>query len=41
MGSMMLQHLPPDNASGQGVTSQAEAVVNDADTLYLIVEAGL
>jgi hypothetical protein len=28
---------PPENASAQGV--QAEAVVNDAHTLYLIVEA--
>jgi hypothetical protein len=27
------------NASGQRVTIQAEAVVNDAHTLYLIVEA--
>jgi hypothetical protein len=29
----------PENASAQGVTIQAEAVVNDAHTLYLIVEA--
>ena len=28
-----------ESASGQGVTIQAEAVVNDAHTLYLIVEA--
>lgn len=28
------------NASCQGVTIQAEAVVNDAHTSYLIVEAG-
>jgi hypothetical protein len=28
------------NASAQGVTIQAEAVVNDAHTLYLIVEVG-
>jgi hypothetical protein len=29
----------PENASAQGITIQAEAVVNDAHTLYLIVEA--
>jgi len=40
MGPMLLQHLSPENASGHGVTIQAEAVVNDAHTLYLIVEAG-
>jgi len=40
MGSMLLRHLSPENASGQGVTIQAEAVVNDAHTLYLIAEAG-
>jgi hypothetical protein len=39
MGSMLLGHLSPENASAQGVTIQAEAVVNDAHTLYLIVEA--
>jgi hypothetical protein len=39
MGPMLLQHLSPQNASGQGVTVQAEAVVNDAHALYLIVEA--
>ena len=39
MGSMLLPHLSSENASGQGVTIQAEAVVNDAHTLYLIVEA--
>jgi hypothetical protein len=32
--------LSPENVSGgQGVTIQAEAVVNNAHTLYLIVEA--
>ncbi len=36
---MLLRHLSSENASGQGVTIQAEAVVNDAHTLYLIVEA--
>lgn len=39
MGPMLLRHLSPENASGQGVMIQAEAVVNDAHTLYLIVEA--
>ncbi len=40
MGPVLLQHLSPGNASGHGVTIQAEAVVNDAHTLYLIIEAG-
>jgi hypothetical protein len=39
MGTMLLRHLSSENASGKGVTIQAEAVVNDAHTLYLIVEA--
>jgi hypothetical protein len=39
MGSMLLRHLSAESASGHGVTIQAEAVVNDAHTLYLIVEA--
>jgi len=39
MGSMLLAHLSPENASAQGVTIDAEAVVNDAHTLYLIAEA--
>ena len=39
MGSMLLAHLSPENASGQGVTIDAEAVVNDAHTLYLIMQA--
>ena len=39
MGPFLLQYLSPGNASDQGVTIQAEAVVNDAHTLYLIVEA--
>ena len=39
MGPMLLQHLSRGNASGHGVTIQAEAVVNDAHTLYLLVEA--
>ncbi len=39
MGSMLLGHLSSDNASAHGVTIDAEAVVNDAHTLYMIVEA--
>jgi hypothetical protein len=39
MGSMLLKHLSSENASEQGVTIRAEAAVNDAHTLYLIVEA--
>lgn len=39
MGPMLLTHLSPESASGQGVTIKAEAVVNDAHTLYLIVDA--
>ena len=31
MGPMLLQHLSPENASGQGVTIQAEAIV-EADS---------
>ena len=33
MGSMLLRHLSPGNASDQGVTIRGEAVVNDAHTL--------
>jgi hypothetical protein len=39
MGSMLLKHLSPSNASAHGVTIDAEAVVNDAHTLYLIAES--
>ena len=39
MGPMLLTHLSSESASGQGVTIKAEAVVNDAHTLYLIVDA--
>ena len=38
-GPMLLRHLSPENAPGQGVTIHAEAVVNDAHTRYLIDEA--
>jgi len=39
MGSMLLDHLSSGNASAHGVTIAAEAVVNDAHTLYMIVRA--
>jgi hypothetical protein len=39
MGSMLLEHLSPRTASAHGVTIDAEAVVNNAHTLYLIAES--
>jgi hypothetical protein len=39
MGAMLLTHLSADNAAANGVSIQAEAVVDGAHTLYLIVEA--
>jgi hypothetical protein len=39
MGSMLLQHLSPDNAAKHGIQIQGEAVVNGVHTLYMIVEA--
>jgi hypothetical protein len=39
MGSMLLDHLSPEHAAAQGITIDAEAVVNNAHTLYLIVES--
>lgn len=39
MGQMLLSHLSSQNAARNGVEIQAEAVVNDAHTLYLIVDA--
>jgi hypothetical protein len=39
MGPMLLSHLSSDNAARYGITIQGEAVVNNAHTLYLIVEA--
>ena len=39
MGQMLLSHLSPESASGHGITIKAEAVVNDAHTLYMIVDA--
>ena len=38
-GQILLAHLSADNAASYGITIQAEAVVNDAHTLYMIVEA--
>jgi hypothetical protein len=39
MGSMLLSHISPDNAATYGITIQGEAVVNNAHTFYMIVEA--
>jgi hypothetical protein len=39
MGSMLLRHVSPNNAATYGITIQGEAVINDAHTLYMIVEA--
>ncbi len=39
MAPMLLRILSADNAAQYGVTIQAEAVVDGAHTLYLIVEA--
>jgi hypothetical protein len=39
MGSMLLSHLSEDNAATYGITINGEAVVNDAHTLYMIVDA--
>jgi hypothetical protein len=39
MGSMLLAHLAPENATTHGITIHGEAVVNNAHTLYMIVEA--
>ena len=39
VGHMLLAHLSADNAASHGITIQAAAVVNDAHTLYMIVEA--
>jgi hypothetical protein len=36
---MLLQHLSAGNARSLGLTIRAEAVVNDAHALYMIVEA--
>ena len=39
MGQMLLSHLSPGSASDHRITIKAEAVVNDAHTLFLIVDA--
>jgi hypothetical protein len=39
MGEMLLAHLAPENAAKYGVKIQGEAVVDNAHTLYMIVDA--
>lgn len=39
MGNMLLGHLSPANAATYGVNIQAEAVIDNAHTLYIILEA--
>lgn len=39
MGEMLLAHLSPENAATYGITIQGKAVVDNAHTLYMIVEA--
>ncbi len=39
MGPMLLSHLSPANAAAHGITIHGEAVVNNAHTMYLIVDA--
>ncbi len=39
MGSMLLQHVSPASAATYGITIQGEAVINDAHTFYMIVDA--
>lgn len=39
MGEMLLTHLSDENAGRNGLKINAEAVVDGAHTLYLIVEA--
>jgi len=38
MGAMLLQHLSPANAKQHGLTIHGEAVINNAHTLYMIVD---
>ena len=38
MGAMLLQHLSPANAKKHGLTIHGEAVVNNAHTLYMIID---
>jgi hypothetical protein len=39
MGAMLLQHISAQNAAAHGITIQGEAVVNNAHTMYMILEA--
>ena len=39
MGEMLLMHLSDENAGRNGLKINAEAVVDGAHTLYLIIEA--
>lgn len=39
MGMMLLQHLSSENAAANGIQIQADAAVDGAHTLYLIVDA--
>lgn len=39
MGNMLLAHLSPENAAKYGITIQGEAVIDNAHTLYMIVDA--
>jgi len=39
MGPMLIDHLSPANASKYGIIIQAEAVIDGAHTLYMILEA--
>lgn len=36
---MLLQHLSPANAAANGINIQADAAVDGAHTLYMIVDA--
>ncbi len=38
MAPMLLKHLSPANAKSYGLTIHAEAVINNAHTLYMIVD---
>ncbi len=39
MGGMLLTHLSEENAQRNGLKINAEAVIDGAHTLYLVVEA--
>jgi hypothetical protein len=39
MAPMLLKHLSPENTKQYGISIHGEAVVNNAHTLYLIVDA--